>query len=146
MMQLTGDDLLALRVRLHGIELGRPADLLLDRDLPRVVGIDVVCGDGAGRFLPLPTAAVGDHEIGIASPLVLLEEHELAFYRSRTVALSALRRRPVHRGTSPLGTLRDIVLRGDGGLTAVIVEIDGRTERLPFDDTIRFVPESRSAA
>ena len=145
MTELTGDELLALRVRLHGIELGRPADLLLDRELPRVVGIDVVCGDGVNRFLPLPTASVNDYELRIVSPLVLLED-QLAFYRSRTLALSALRRRPVRRRTSDAGILRDIVLRADGGLTAVIVELDGRTERLPFDDTIRFVPESRSAA
>ena len=35
MRELTGDELLALPVRLHGVQLGRPVDLLLDRDTLR---------------------------------------------------------------------------------------------------------------
>ena len=94
MRELTGAELLALPVRLHGIQLGRPVDLLLDRDTLRTVGLDVLCGDEVHRFLPLPTASVSDDEIAILSPLVLLEEDELHFYRSKTFALSALRGRP----------------------------------------------------
>ena len=94
MRELTGAELLALPVRLHGIQLGRPVDLLLDRDTLRTVGLDVLCGDEVHRFLPLPTASVSDDEIAILSPLVLLEEDQLHFYRSKTFALSALRGRP----------------------------------------------------
>ena len=97
MRERTGDELLALPVRLHGIQLGRPVDLLLDRDAQRIVGLDVLCGDEVHRFLPLPTAAVGRGEIRILSPLVLLEQRELDFYRSRTLALSRLRDRVVER-------------------------------------------------
>ena len=60
MKELSGDEVLSLPVRLHGIELGRPVDVLLDRDGLRVVGLDVLCGDEVHRFLPLPTAAIGD--------------------------------------------------------------------------------------
>ena len=99
---VSGAELLALPVRLHGIQLGRPVDLLLDRDTLRAVGLDVLCGDEVHRFLPLPTASVSDDEIAILSPLVLLEEDELHFYRSKTFALSALRGRPcsARAGTS----------------------------------------------
>ncbi|MDX6413203.1 MAG: hypothetical protein QOH23_613, partial [Gaiellaceae bacterium] len=38
MNERTGDELLALPVRLHGIQLGRPVELLLDRDTMRVIG------------------------------------------------------------------------------------------------------------
>jgi hypothetical protein len=146
MRELSGDALLALPVRLHGIQLGRPVDLLLDRESFRVVGLDVACGDDEHRFLPLPTAVVSDDAIAIRSPLVLLEEDESSFYSSRTFRLSGLRGRLVrHRGTGT-GTLRDVVLRTDGELAAVIVESAGRTRRVAFDGGIRFAPESRTAA
>ncbi len=60
MTERTGDELLAMPVRLHGIQLGRPVDLLLDRDARRVVGLDVLCGDGVHRFLPLPVGQLRD--------------------------------------------------------------------------------------
>jgi hypothetical protein len=146
MRERTGDELLALPVRLHGIQLGRPVDLLFDREVLRAVGLDVLCGDEVHRFLPLPTAAVGAGEIAIRSPLVLLEEDELDFYRSRAVALSSLRGRGVERRGRGVGTLRDVVIALDGELRAVVVDADGRTERLRFDGALRFAPESRSAA
>jgi hypothetical protein len=146
MRERTGDELLALPVRLRGIQLGRPVDLLLDREVPRVVGIDVLCGDELHRFLPLTTASVGDDEVVIRSALVLLEEDGLAFYRSRTFALTALRGHPVeHRGVRA-GALRDIVVGADGGLLALLVGTDEGTRRVPFDDGVRYAPANRSAA
>ena len=138
----TGDELLALPVRLHGIQLGRPVDLLLDRDARRAVGLDVFCGDEAHRFLPLPTAAVRREEIRILSPLVLLEQHELDFYRSRTVALSRLRGRAVELNGRQLGPLRDVVVAEDGRVIAAIVD----EKPIPFGDGLRFAPRRRSAA
>jgi hypothetical protein len=146
MKELKGDELLALPVRLHGIQLGRPADLLFDGDVLRAVGLDVLCGDEVHRFLPLPTAVVDEEQIAIRSALVLLEEDELDFYRARAVSLSALRGRRVERRGRSLGTLRDLVIAVDGELRAVVVEADGRTERLPYEDALRVAPESRSAA
>jgi hypothetical protein len=143
MKELSGDALLGLAVRLHGVHLGRPVDILLDREGERAVGLDVLCGDEVHRFLPLPTAAVGDHEVAIHSPLVLLEEDELDFYRARTFTLSSLRGRPLERDGREVGKLRDVVLRTDGELVAAILD-GGR--RVPFDGTLRFAPERRSAA
>jgi hypothetical protein len=146
MRELSGDALLALPLRLHGIQLGRPADLLLDRESFRAVGLDVVCSDNVHRFLPLPTAVVSEEEIVIRSPLVLLEEDEHAFYRARAFTLSSLRGRVVQRDRSEAGTLRDVVLGPAWELVALIIEAEGRTRRVVFDGTIRFAPESRSAA
>ena len=146
MRELSGDALLALPVRLHGIQLGRPVDLLLDREAVRAVGLDVRCGDEEHRFLPLLTAAVSENGITIHSPLVLLEEDELDFYRSRTFALSSLRGRPVLRNGREVGTLRDVVVAQGGELVAAIIGTGAGSKRLPFDGTLRFAPERRSAA
>jgi hypothetical protein len=143
MVELSGDELLALPVRLHGIELGRPVDVLLDRDGLRAVGLDVLCGDEVHRFLPLPTAAIGDDALTIHSPLVLLEEDELGFYRARAFALSSLRRRAVTRRGHEIGKLRDIVLAPNGDLVAVVLEGD---RRVAFDGTLGFAPLRRTAA
>lgn len=142
MTERTGDELLALPVRLHGIQLGRPVDLLLDPDARRAVGLDVICGDGVHRFLPLPTAAVRNDEIGILSPLVLLERRELDFYRAQTLALSRLRGGTVELNGRQLGPLRDVVVSEDGRVIAAIVH----EQRIPLDDGLRFAPKRRSAA
>ena len=142
MEERTGDELLRLPVRLHGLQLGRPVDLLLDPDAKRAVGLDLLCGDEVHRFLPLPTAAVGRDEIRILSPFVLLERHELDFYRSRALALGRLRGRPVERHGRRVGLLQDVVVAKDGQLVAAIVG----NERVPFDAALRFAPQRRSAA
>ena len=143
MTELSGDGALGLPVRLHGIELGRPVDLLLDRDGLRVVGLDVLCGDEVHRFLPLPTAAISDDALTIHSPLVLLEEDELDYYRSRAFALSSLRGRPVTKKGKVVGMLRVVVFGPGGELLAVLLE---GGERIGFDDTLGFAPRRRSAA
>jgi sporulation protein YlmC with PRC-barrel domain len=145
-MTIRGNDLLALPVRLHGIQLGRPVDLLLDRGELRVLGLDVLCGDDIHRFLPLPTASLSAEAIAIASPLVLLEEDQLAFYRTRAFAFTSLRGRPVERRGGEVGALDDIVLRSDGALEQLVVKGNGATVLLPLDETVRIVAGSRSAA
>jgi hypothetical protein len=142
MKELTGAELLGLPVRLHGIQLGRPVDLLLDRGTLRTVGLDVLCGDEVHRFLPLPTASVSDDELAILSPLVLLEEDQLHFYRSKTFALSALRGRPVERKGRDLGALGDIVVDVAGELVAVVAA----GKRVASDGELRFAAKRRSAA
>jgi hypothetical protein len=143
MTETTGDELLALPVRLHGFQLGRPVDLLLDRDAERAVGLDVLCGDEVHRFLPLPTAVVRGDEIRILSPFVLLERRELDFYRSRTLALSRLRGGVVEEQNGrQIGPLRDVVVARDGRVIAAIVD----EKRIPFEAGLRFAPKRRSAA
>jgi hypothetical protein len=143
MREFTGDELLARPVRLHGVELARPVDLLLDRDALRVVGLDILCGDDIHRFLPLPTAVVDDDALTIHSPLVILEEDELDFYRSRAFELSSLRGREVTKDDVTLGKLRDVVVAPAGDLLAVLLDTGGR---VPFGDTLAFAPQRRSAA
>jgi hypothetical protein len=142
---IRGNDLLALPVRLHGIQLGRAVDLLLDREELRVLGLDVLCGDDVHRFLPLPTASVSAEAIAISSPLVLLEEDQLAFYRARAFALTSLRGRPVEQRGREVGALDDIVVRSDGSVEQLVLTGNG-TMLLPLDETVRVAAGSRSAA
>jgi hypothetical protein len=143
MRELSGDVILSLPLRLHGIELGRPADVLLDRESLRVVGLDVLCGDEVHRFLPLTTAAIEDHGLTIHSPLVLLEEDELGFYRARASSLKTLRGRPVTRKGRSAGKLRDVVFARDGELLAMLLESG---ERIAYDGTLGIAPVRRTAA
>src|SRR5947208_16356761 len=115
------DKLLALPLRHRGIQLGRPVDALLDREVLNVLGVEVVCRDGACRFLPFPTAVVGKDALVIQSPFVLLEQGELAFYRKRSLALSSLRGCRVEQGGHELGPLVDVVVAPDGALADLVV-------------------------
>jgi hypothetical protein len=125
-----GDDLLRLPVRLRGIQLGRPYELLIDLAAERAVGFEIVCGDEERRFLPLATATLRDDEIALGSALTLLEEGELAFYRDRASALSSLRGMQVERDGRPLGRLVDVLV-GDGGtLAGALVEVGGAVEEV----------------
>jgi hypothetical protein len=142
----SAEDLLGLTVRLHGIALGRPVDLLLDRGDLRAVGLDVLCGDDERRFLPLAAATLKSSELAISSPFVLLEEAQLDFYRSRSFSLSAIRGRPVRRRDQDVGLLKDVRLTADLTPATVVVQVNGVERELPFDGSIRFDPRSRSAA
>ena len=108
---------------------------------------DVLCGDEVRRFLPLPTALLTGSEFSIRSPLVLLEGEQLDFYRTRTIALGALRGGAVERKRrGSVGTLVDVVLAPDGELVALIVEENGSKRRVPYDGTLVLPPKRRSAA
>ena len=63
-------------------ELGRAVDLILDESARRVLGFDVLCGDGEHRFLPLAAAEAAPGQIAVRSALTLLDPDELAFYRA----------------------------------------------------------------
>jgi hypothetical protein len=75
--------LLSLPVRVRGIQVGRPLAVLLDESGERLVGLELLCGDGTHRFLPYSVADVRDDEIAVRSALTLLDERHLAFYRER---------------------------------------------------------------
>ena len=81
-------NLLNRRVLMRGIELGRVVDVILGGTTGRPIGLDVRCGDGDHRFLPLAAARVTEEDLEIDSPLLLLKD-ELEFYRSRGRALRA---------------------------------------------------------
>ncbi len=126
----TAEQLLRLPVRLHGIQLGRPSDVLVDLRAERVLGLDVFCGDKVHRFLPLAAVSLHDVEIAVSSALTLLEEAELTFYRARAGTLSALRGAEVEQNGSAVGRLLDVVVGAGGALEAVLVELDGAVERV----------------
>ena len=82
--------MLKLPVCVRGIELGKPVDLIVDREVTRTIGFDVLCGDDAHRFLPFAVAKVGAKSIEVHSPFVLLDFDQVAFYREQASSLRAL--------------------------------------------------------
>jgi hypothetical protein len=93
MRGLSTEALLGLPVRVRGIQLGRPVDVIFDRSGEQPIGLDVLCGDDQHRFLPLAAAEVRADEIAVGSALTLLTDRELAFYRAQGVTLRDLRER-----------------------------------------------------
>jgi hypothetical protein len=83
-------EVLGLPVRLHGIQLGRTAEALVDLNADRLLGFEIVCGDGARRFLPFSVAHLHPSEIAVGSALTLIDERDLDFYRRRSRRLSDL--------------------------------------------------------
>ena len=80
--------LLRVPVLIRGIRLGEVESVLLAAEEPRIIGLDVRCGDGASRFLPFATARRGHHGIEIDSTFTLLDARELDFYRAHSRSLA----------------------------------------------------------
>ena len=132
--RLGSDKLLGLPIRLRGIELGRPADLLLDLDAGRVVGFDVVCGDSRHRFLALVATQLWPDGIEVASALPLLSQ--LPFYRKQTASLAELRGHAVARGDEEVGRLRELLIGANGEIEALVVEREGDLQTVPVDGLV----------
>jgi hypothetical protein len=112
-------------VRLRGIQLGRPVDVLLHPHEPQALGLDVLCGDDRHRFLPVAAADVRDDHLEASSPLALLDLRDDSYYRRETRSLGGL------RGTAVDGAaLEDVVLDGGWRIVELVLE-DG--ERVPLD-------------
>lgn len=103
--------LLRAPVFVRGIRLGEVEDVLLDLEGARILGLDVLCGDGSNRFLPFATARPAAAGIEIESALILLDPSELQFYRSRSRTLASV------------PDLADAVVGPDG---ALVVALTGR--------------------
>ena len=111
-------ELLRLPVRLRGIRLGRPIDLLLDPVEWRALGFVVHCGDESSRFLVFAAADLLEDAIDVSSVLLLLED--VGFYRDRSRSLRDL-----------LGDeLRDLLVGPDGSIEALVVERDGVVQEI----------------
>lgn len=123
MRAVSVDRALRLPLRLHGIELGQPVDVLVDRAGWRAVGFEIRCGDGSERFVPFATARVRDEEIAVGSALMLLEE--IGFYRKRATSFRELVGTPVAGGI-----LRDLLVQPDGTATGLVVESGGGMQRV----------------
>jgi hypothetical protein len=139
MATLSAAAALQLPVRLHGIQLGRPTDLLLDTADWHVLGFVVRCGDESTRFLPYAACQPGDDEIAVASALMLLED--VAFYEKRGVSFRALLDGDVVGG----GVLRDVVLGVAGVIGELEIDQDGQRVRVPSAGAV-VVPTRASAA
>ncbi|HZT53295.1 MAG TPA: hypothetical protein VE995_02830 [Gaiellaceae bacterium] len=126
---MSASELLRLPVRLHGIRLGRPVDLLLAAAAWRAVGFLVRCGDGSERFLAFAAAEARSGEIAVPSALLLLEYVE--FYRRRTRSLRSLLGTAVASGTHELGELRDVRLAPDGSVVSLVVATGDGLSELP---------------
>jgi hypothetical protein len=112
---------LQLPVRLHGIQLGQPIDLLIEPATWQALGFVVLCGDDSVRFLPFVASQPADDEIALASALMLLEDVD--FYETRSRSLRSLLGCDVQRGRRAAGELRDVLI-GPGGAIAEL-EVEG---------------------
>jgi uncharacterized protein YrrD len=140
MVRFSAESLLRLPVRMNGIQLGYPVDVVIDPGVRRVLGLDVHCGDDAHRFLPLSAARVDADELAIGSTLTLLDTAELTFYRKRGTTLRTLRGVPVSRAGRVVGTLQDVIASADGAIFELVV--DGGA-RVSVDDRLRISGEPR---
>jgi hypothetical protein len=139
MVSLSATAALQLPVRLHGIQLGRPTDVLLDTDTWHAVGYVVHCGDDSTRFLPFAACQTTVDEIVVQSALMLLED--VAFYEKRGSSFRSLIGGDVAGG----GTLRDVVLGNAGLITELdVADEDGARRRIPA--TGRAVVATRASA
>jgi len=117
-------ELLQLPVRLNGIRLGRPVDLLLDPAEWRALGFVVLCGDGSSRFLVFAAADLREDAIDVSSALLLLDDVE--FYRDRSRSLRDL-----------LGAeLCDLLVTRGGSVEALLVERDGVVQQIEPADML----------
>src|SRR3954447_5913342 len=128
---------LQLPVKLHGIQLGRPVDILLDLETWHVLGFVVRCGDESQRFLPYAASQPSATEIAIGSALLLLED--AGFYEERGVSFRSLL-----GGEVQGGALRDLTLDRTGAVTALEIAVDGQVVRVPAAGAL--VVPTRAAA
>ena len=129
-------ELLHLPVRLHGIRLGRPVDVLVDSAEWRALGFVVLCGDESLRFLVYAAATPREDALEVASAFLLLED--LGFYRERSRSLRELLGGAVADDEGgELGELRDLLLGPDGAVEALVVDGDaGLREVRPAGATV----------
>jgi hypothetical protein len=141
---LSASAALQLPVRLRGIQLGRPVDLLLEANSWHGLGYVVLCGDSSQRFLPLAASQTTEKEIRVASALMLLED--VGFYRARGTSYRSLLGGEVQRHGRPSGRLRDLVLT-NGDVTELELDRGGTTGlvRVPAHGSV-VVPSRASAA
>jgi hypothetical protein len=128
MGSLSAAGLLGAPVRLHGILLGRPIDLLLDAAGRRVLGFVVESGDEAPRFLPFAASQPAEGAIAVASALMLLDD--VGFYRKRGASLRSLLGTGIERGGLPAGALVDMWIAPTGDVVELEIEVDGARHRI----------------
>ena len=115
------------------IRLGVAVDALFDRAIRRLVGLEVLCGDGKDRLLPFPACEVRKETIAVESALVLLDGN-VEFYRLDGCTFSELRESPVLvYDAVDVGTLVDLLVSEDGELARIVVAGNDGTRELEAD-------------
>lgn len=130
-------------VRLHGILLGRPTDVVLDADCRRVLGFVVESGDDAPRFLPFAASQPADDVIAVGSALMLLDD--VGFYLKRGSSFRSLVGTEIEGERAPVGTLTDMRVDTTGAVIELEVESDGGRHRISASGA-RFAPSAATAA
>lgn len=130
-------------VRLHGILLGRPVDVVLDSARRRVLGFIVESGDEAPRFLPFAAAQPSEEAIVVGSALMLLDD--VAFYLKRGTSFRSLLGAEIERESVPIGTLIDMHVDHTGSVVELEAESDGRRQRVAAAGAT-FTPSAVTAA
>lgn len=106
-------------VMYRDIRLGVVVDALLDALVRRLVGLDVLCRDGAHRFLPFPACDVMEKHVAVDSALVFLERN-VDFYRTGGRPFSKLQGLPVRLSGLEVGALVDVLVTPAGDVTCVV--------------------------
>jgi len=118
-------------VRLNGILLGRPIDLVLDAAGRRVLGFVVESGDDSPRFLPYAASQPATDAIVVGSALMLLDD--VSFYRKHGVSFKSLLGTGIERETGPVGALIDMLIDRAGDVVELEVDADRVHSRVPAD-------------
>jgi hypothetical protein len=108
--------LLARKVRIGDVTVGRVADVLLNRGVGHVLGLVVEGRSGQLHFLPWVAARVEDGHVAPISVFALLSATELSFYLENGVRL-ILALEGLGAAGSPLD---DVLVDRDGDVTAVV--------------------------
>ncbi len=114
--------MLARSVLVADIVVGAVVDLVLDRNVRRVLGFEVRCGDEEHRFLPFGAATATEAAVDARSPLALLDQPELAFYCANGSSLRTLRGTLARRtGNGAARPVEDLELSTEGDVTGVLL-------------------------
>jgi hypothetical protein len=126
---LTASAAVQLPVRLQGITLGRPVDLLVATRTWQALGFVVRCRDESDRFLPYAAAQPSTTQLDVGSALMLLEDGD--FYRRRAISFRDLVGAAVEQEGRPAGVLRDLVLGPHGEVRELLVDRGSTLVQLP---------------
>lgn len=143
MGSLSAAGLIGAPIRLHGILLGRPVDLVLDSTCRRVLGFVVESGDDAPRFLPFAASQPGDSVIAVGSALMLLDD--ITFYRTHGVSFRSLLGTQIEHGGVPAGSLADMRIGHAGDVVELDVELDGARNRIQAAGSTFAAPAATAA-
>jgi hypothetical protein len=130
-------------VRLRGILLGRPTDVVLDSEGRRAVGFLVESGDDAPRFLPFAASQPADGVIAVGSALMLFDD--VAFYLKHGTSFRSLVGTEIESERAPVGALTDMRVDPTGVVIELEVESDGRRHLIPASGA-RFAASAATAA